>query len=169
MMRGRIVPCTWCRAGCARGFGPASRALGCLGGLNEGCGDPCVKACDRGNDEALCLLYLCLLEGAVFWVPLDLEFFRKSGSLVVFDAARGASFQYKADACVFAVGVAVSKGLSSGEGFAFEVRLSFVNLSSSGGQKLERDFGWVSRMSLCGVSRETGEYTCYRLLACDLG
>ena len=26
---------------------------------------------ERGNDEALCLLCLHLLEGAVFWVPLD--------------------------------------------------------------------------------------------------
>ena len=49
----------------------------------------------------------------------------------MFDVARGASIQYNVDACVFTVGVAASKGLSCGEGFAFEVRLSFVRLPSS--------------------------------------
>jgi len=54
-----------------RGYGSASGVIGCRGGLSEGCGDPCVKAGDRGDDEALCLLCLRLLEGSVFWAPLD--------------------------------------------------------------------------------------------------
>ena len=58
----------------------------------RGVGTPCGKAGDRSNDEALCLLCLRLLEGVVFWIPLDHEFFHISGSPVVFDAARGASF-----------------------------------------------------------------------------
>jgi hypothetical protein len=72
------------------------------------------------------------LEGAVFWVPLEKEFFHKCASLVVFDAARGASCKDEADACVFAIGVAVSKRISCGECFAFEVGFSFVRLPSSG-------------------------------------
>ncbi len=47
-------------------FGSASRALGCHGGLYEGRGDPCVKVGDGGDDEALRLLRLRLVEGAIF-------------------------------------------------------------------------------------------------------
>ena len=54
-----------------RGFGSASGAFGCRGGMHEGCGDSCVKTDDRGVDKALCLLCLRLLEDAVFCVPLD--------------------------------------------------------------------------------------------------
>jgi hypothetical protein len=100
--------------------------------LNKGCGDPFVKAGDRGDDEALCLLNLRFLEGAVFWVPLDKEFFHISGVLVVFDSAGGASFEDEADACVFATGVAASQGFSCDECFAFKVGSSFICLPSSG-------------------------------------
>ncbi len=50
---------------------PASRALGGRSGLYERGGDPLIKAVDRGDDEALSLLRQCLLEGAVFRVPLN--------------------------------------------------------------------------------------------------
>ena len=80
----------------------------------------------------LCLLDFRLLEGAVFWVPLDKEFFHKCGSFVVFDAARSASCKDTADAYVFAIDVAASKRLSCGECLAFEVGFSFVRLPSSG-------------------------------------
>ena len=69
-----------------RGFGSASGEFGGRGGLYDGCGDSCVKAGSIGDDKALCLLCLGLLEGAVLWVPSDKEFFHKSGILVVFDA-----------------------------------------------------------------------------------
>jgi len=74
-------------------LGSAYGAFCCRGGLYEGCEDSCVKADDRGDDKALCLLNLRLLEGAVFWVPLYYKFFHRSGALVVFHAARGASFK----------------------------------------------------------------------------
>ncbi len=54
--------------------GRRSECLGlhwCRGSLYEGSGDYFLKAGDRSDDEALCLLDLRLLEGAVFWVPLD--------------------------------------------------------------------------------------------------
>jgi len=115
-----------------RDIGSASGAFCCRGGLYEGCADSRFKAGDRGDEEALCLLDLHLLEGAVFKVPLDKEFFCKGGSPFVFDAARGASCKDKADACVFTTGVAASKILSCGEIFAFEVGFPFVHLPSSG-------------------------------------
>ncbi len=100
--------------------------------MYEGCGDSFFKVGDRSYEEALRLLDLCPLEGAVSWVPLDKEFFHKCGSHVVFDAARSASCQDETDACVFAVGVTASERLSCGECFAFEVGFSFVRLPSSG-------------------------------------
>ena len=100
--------------------------------MYERCGDSCFHVGDRGDEEALCLLYLHLLEGAVFSIPLDKEFVHKCGSPVVFDAARVASCKDKDDACVFASGVAASKRLSYGDRFAFEVGFWFVRLPSSG-------------------------------------
>ena len=112
--------------------GFASGAFCCRGGLYEGCKDSCFKVGDRCDDEILCLLYLRHLEGAVFWVPLNKEFFHKGGSPVVFDATRGASCKDETDARVFAIGVAASKRLSCGECFVFEVGFSFARLPSSG-------------------------------------
>ena len=100
--------------------------------MYEECGDSCFKAGDRGDEDVLCLLYLRLLEGVVFWVPLDKEFFHQDESLVVFDAARGAICKDEVDACVIAIGVAASKRLSCDECFAFEVGFSYVRLPSSG-------------------------------------
>ncbi len=57
------------------------------------------------------------------------------------DAARGASFQDEADACVFAIGVAAPQGFSGGECFAFEIGLSFVRLPPSGRREVECEFG----------------------------
>ena len=63
------------------------------------------------------------------------------------DAARGASFEDEADACVFAVGVAAPQGFTGGGCFAFEVGLSFVRPTSSGRREVECDFF----LCLCGI------------------
>ncbi len=77
MARVRIAPYTWYQAKDAPSFWSASGAFCCRGGLYEGCGDSYFQAGDRGDEEALCLLYLRLLKGVVLWVPLDKEFFHK--------------------------------------------------------------------------------------------
>ena len=91
MVRGELYSAHGGRGGAVCRPRSASGALcGCCG-LKAGCGDPCVKAGDRCDDEALRLLLLGFLEGPVFRVPMDQEFFHIGGSHVVFDAARCAS------------------------------------------------------------------------------
>jgi len=63
--------------------------------------------------------------------PIGLGILPHKWSLVVVDAARGASCKDEADACLFATDVDASQGFSCGECFAFEVGFSFVRLPSS--------------------------------------
>ncbi len=67
------------------------------------------------------------------------------------DAARGASFEDEADACVFAVDVAAPQGFSGGECFAFKVGLSFVRPSPSGQREVECEFGCLYRIRFRGI------------------
>ncbi len=80
----------------------------------------------------------------------------------MFDAARGASFEDEADACVFAVGVAAPQGFSGGGCFAFEVGLSFVRPPPSGRREVECD----SLLRLRGIPWGEGECTLDGVLSC---
>ena len=71
--------------------------------------------------------------------------------MVLFDAARGASFEDEADARVIAVGVTAPQGFSGGECFTFEVVLSFVRPPPSGRREVECDFVCLCFMRLRGI------------------
>ena len=71
--------------------------------------------------------------------------------MVVFDAARGASFEDEADACVIAVGITAPHGFSGGECFTFEFGLSFVRPSPSGRREVECDFVCLYFIRLRGI------------------
>jgi hypothetical protein len=132
------------------GFGSASWPFYGRGGLQEGSGDPVVKACDGGDDEALRLLCFRLLEGAFFRIPTDQEFLHVGGLFILCNAAGRASLQNLDDASVVAVGVAAPEGFPGDGRFPFKGRFPLFRPPLSGCGEVAYDFRLVFRRSCLG-------------------
>jgi hypothetical protein len=147
-------------------LGSASGALCVRIGLYEGCGDPIVEVGNGRDGEALQLLLLSLLKGAVFKVPLEYEFFYVGGSRVVFNAAGCAPREYEANAGILSACIAAPKRLYSGDNLTFEISFPFVRSPLARGWEMESDYGLCCQLFPSGGVGYAGQCTRYGLLAC---